>query len=719
MRLLRLVGGLPAVYASMVWIAPTYADSIADANLRTDFSFLAPGSLFPRESGSGVQSRTILADITFPVEFDPRTERSVPMSMVYSYGGQHGPPGSQFHERNTLFPARDNFCEQRSHGTPFCPTGRGHQGCDIRAKPEAWVLAVADGELAPDPQPWTINLVSSSGEITYVYRHLTLASVKEALAGDRNVTRGQRIARVGNVQGIKGNKIQATHYHLHLEMRATTSIAGKRFEDTPLPCAATLFHALAKKHDISLSLDNSTLLQGTKFEITYNNLISPSEASAAPSKLDRSPTNASRSRWLVSGSQILSGVEVGLEAGGGGARALRVLRVPPGFPNPKAVGQILFTGRFAAGKYVGSLAPLWSPCGGSVVAVEGPVLGLRIALKGNNIDQEASCVSSAPTEISIVLSHLGSDGGNITDVNGLNIRDTLSEKSRNFLALTIYRVKDEPFHVLEYIKNFPGYVPSGGVIDSNDGLLPEFSSDEAGIAISWYWIHKRAVYSDPKLSPTPRQLAFSMAGVPPANCDVDYAATAAGIASERGNVHEARKRCQAVRAYIRGYVGLDGLNGHATRYFGKSLGQDETINLNDPEIRWKWMRTMYHHESGQPAVFDRDVFERGIIFAEDYMSDATGANKFRGIAFYSDPCNFAQSSCSSTSSVRGAESAMRSAESALDKTLSNEAASLEVDVSELEKKIEKLRSQNAILEAVKVELEKRKRLRAEIEELGK
>lgn len=714
MRLLQLLACLATAITSSTSI-PARAESLADANLRAEFSFLAPGALFPKESGTGAGTRVVLTDLVFPIEFDPRSERSVPMSMVYSYGGMYGPRGGEFHERNALFPARDNFCEKRSFKTPACPTGRGHQGCDIRAKPNAWVLAAEDGELAPDAQPWTLKLVSRSGGLTYVYRHLTLASVKEALAGDRKVVRGQRIARVGNIQGMKGNKIQTTHYHLHLEMRATTSIAGKMFEDTPLPCAATLFYALAKKHGIALPLESSALKHGSEFEVTYNRFISPTEVP------DSSSGNVIRSRWLVSGSQILAGMEVGLEAGERGARALRVLSLPQGFPNPNAVGQILFSGRFVAGKYVGSLAPLWSQCRGSVVAVSGPALGTQITLKGDVLAQEESCSSGVKNEISIVLSHLGTvEGAKINDVIALKSRDSLSEMTRNFLALTIYdKNPDDTFAVHKYIRDFPGYVPNGGEIDSNGGLLPEFSTDEAGIAISWYWIHKRAKFSDPKLSPTPRQLAYSMAGVPPVNCNGDYAATAAGILSQRGDIDAAQRRCDAVRAYIRGYVGMDGLNGHATKYFGRPFGPDETIPLNDPEIRWKWMRTMYHHESGKPTVFERDVFDRGIIFAEDYMAAANDPYKFRGIAYYSDACNFSQLSCSSTSFVGGTQDTTHTATSTLNKVPSGEALLPQYELIEIEKKLEKLRSQNTILEAVKAEIEKSRRLIAEIEGMNK
>ncbi len=241
--MLRWHARIILILTSMTVSGALAKDSLQNAKLVESFSYLAPEALFPSHSGLGPTSRRVYADLKFPIQFDPAVDFAVPSSMVYSFGGSGGPAGSQFAPENKRLPARGNFCEHRGFGTPACPSGKGHQGCDIRAAKDAPVLAAEDGELLASTQSWSIRLVSSSGSgITYVYRHLTPESVKAALSGSRKVKKGDRIGNVGNIQGYskKKKKYEYTHYHLHLEMLGSDTFGGKTYLNTPLPCAPSL-----------------------------------------------------------------------------------------------------------------------------------------------------------------------------------------------------------------------------------------------------------------------------------------------------------------------------------------------------------------------------------------------------------------------------------------------------------------------------------------------
>ena len=108
--------------------------------------FSPPGELEPG-SGSGLRDNTIyFPNIRFPIEAAPAFLNS----QVYRPGGMHGGGGGQCAGANYSYPWRDNYCETRSWAMPLCPSGKGHQGVDIRpgtCKADLhWAVAVADGE---------------------------------------------------------------------------------------------------------------------------------------------------------------------------------------------------------------------------------------------------------------------------------------------------------------------------------------------------------------------------------------------------------------------------------------------------------------------------------------------------------------------------------------------------------------------------------------------
>ena len=226
-------------------------------------------------------------------------------------------------------------------------------------------------------------------------------------------------------------------------------------------------------------------------------------------------------------------------------------------------------------------------------------------------------------------------------------RSTLSELTRNFLAITFYPGADGQTRLLPYFSDFPGYTTEGGRTDSAGGLIPALSTDEGGVAISWVWVRKRALFTQGLLV-TPRSVAHSMAGVDPSACDAQVNPSAAGLAAAGNDMAQASRNCGRVSAYLAGYIGFTGGRGFARDYFGRQVDIDETLNLADANIAYNWMRTMYSHESGRAPVIGREVFERGLRLGDDYVAtyyDGAPAEQLRPIGFYADPCNFDQPSC--------------------------------------------------------------------------
>jgi murein DD-endopeptidase MepM/ murein hydrolase activator NlpD len=173
-------------------------------------------------SGTGAADPTLWAPgARFPLEAAPAYANS----QVYGYGGFAAPgPGGQCDTRNYSYPWRDNFCETRSWTNGMCPSGKGHQGQDIRPatceKKVHWVVAPEAGRITSIGS-YTVTLLGDSGRI-YRYLHMDMPHVRTILAEDQRVTRGQRIGRVSDDFG--GN---ATTIHLHFEIKApVTTSAG-------------------------------------------------------------------------------------------------------------------------------------------------------------------------------------------------------------------------------------------------------------------------------------------------------------------------------------------------------------------------------------------------------------------------------------------------------------------------------------------------------------
>lgn len=164
----------------------------------------------------GRKDSTIYApDIRFPIQRSPAYANS----QVWGVGGQQGPPGSQCDSRNFSYPWHDNYCEIRTSDLPLCPSGKGHQGQDLRAatcdKDAHWVVAVANA-IVTSVGPYSVYLTAADGT-RFDYLHMSNVRVNNL----QRVTQGERLGTVSNV--FNGTP---TTVHLHFNVRQNVADLG-------------------------------------------------------------------------------------------------------------------------------------------------------------------------------------------------------------------------------------------------------------------------------------------------------------------------------------------------------------------------------------------------------------------------------------------------------------------------------------------------------------
>lgn len=183
------------------------------------FSYTPAGVLSPPSSGQGRYGDNYIyaPHIRFPIENAPAYINS----QVYGIGGMNGKAGKLCDIRNYQYPWHDNFCEERGWGMPLCPTGKGHQGVDIRtatcAKKRYYAVAVESGRISYIGK-YTVSLRGNSGR---KYRYLHLDSNSLQVSRGQYVRRGQRIGLVSDNMGRTKTSI-----HLHFDMKQTIVIDG-------------------------------------------------------------------------------------------------------------------------------------------------------------------------------------------------------------------------------------------------------------------------------------------------------------------------------------------------------------------------------------------------------------------------------------------------------------------------------------------------------------
>jgi murein DD-endopeptidase MepM/ murein hydrolase activator NlpD len=205
-------------YTAVILVFILSANIANSESLPNDFASPA-GDLEPN-SGRGRHDSTIyFPNMRFPLEQGPAYLNS----QVYRPGGMYGGGGDQCDKVNYSYPWRDNFCENRSWPVAFCPSGKGHQGQDIRPssckKDIHWAVAVEDGVVA-SIGTYSITLQAGNG-VLYRYLHLNM----DELAVDEldRVTKGTRIGKVSNFFGDT-----TTTIHLHFDVKGTVRVGDTR-----------------------------------------------------------------------------------------------------------------------------------------------------------------------------------------------------------------------------------------------------------------------------------------------------------------------------------------------------------------------------------------------------------------------------------------------------------------------------------------------------------
>jgi murein DD-endopeptidase MepM/ murein hydrolase activator NlpD len=211
----QIMGGQPSGRPAIVPSTPPADGPVATSSAIDGFNYDDPGVL-TASGGQGNKSGIIYAPgIRFPVEKAP----TFLGSMVYGYGGSKSPEKNRSWKdrRNYRYPWQDNFCEPREYRTSLCPSGKGHQGVDIRParaplKRERiyWAVAAEDGVIGA-ARGYTVTLLGNSGT-RYDYLHLEMAQL--------SVKQGARVKagdKIGLISDNFGKTV--TPVHLHFEIR--------------------------------------------------------------------------------------------------------------------------------------------------------------------------------------------------------------------------------------------------------------------------------------------------------------------------------------------------------------------------------------------------------------------------------------------------------------------------------------------------------------------
>ncbi|MDX2259350.1 MAG: hypothetical protein NW205_10600, partial [Hyphomicrobiaceae bacterium] len=178
-----------------------------------------------------------------------------------------------------------------------------------------------------------------------------------------------------------------------------------------------------------------------------------------------------------------------------------------------------------------------------------------------------------------------------------------------------------------YVREWPGLDPAGFLGDKFGDRIIAFNSAESGLGAWWYWIVKRA-----KHGPQLKKAGFGLNGKP------TIAILARAVAGPSRSAD-----------YVR-TIYLEPYRNFAEKYFGRRVGDDEPLPLDDPETRWNMGRMLLRLESGRDPVISRKQFDCGVAYGTDVMADFDRADveaggstpialtAFKGGAHYTVTC---------------------------------------------------------------------------------
>ncbi len=230
LRALRLAGGNPA--AENVSSPPA-----AMARPETEskvFTYHPVGKLIP---GTGMRAplgdvdNTVYARIRFPAAEAP----AYVSTQVYRRRDKSAAAPAEIEPELDIYRWRDNFCERRDFQVGQCPSGRGHQGQDIRGatcqsrvdskircRPNHdAVVAVRDGMIQRESWNESFFLVTNAPGERLRFRHLHMHPKKldsDNIVSGQQVKEGEPIGTIGNYD----RRPALTSTHLHFELQVPT-----------------------------------------------------------------------------------------------------------------------------------------------------------------------------------------------------------------------------------------------------------------------------------------------------------------------------------------------------------------------------------------------------------------------------------------------------------------------------------------------------------------
>ena len=230
LRSLRLVGGNPA--AESVSTPPALVPRPEPVS--KVFSYHPVGKLIPgtgMRAPEGDPDNTVYARIRFPTAVAP----AYVSTQIFRRRDKSRPPSIEGEPDVDAYRWRDNFCEKRDFQVGQCPSGRGHQGQDIRGltchsgidsktrcRPNQDALvAIRDGMIQREPWNEAFFLfVNAAGE-RMRFRHLHMHPKhldSDNIVGGAVVKEGQPIGTIGNFD----RRPNLTTTHLHFELQVPT-----------------------------------------------------------------------------------------------------------------------------------------------------------------------------------------------------------------------------------------------------------------------------------------------------------------------------------------------------------------------------------------------------------------------------------------------------------------------------------------------------------------